>query len=70
MSFLKEFLLLLKARYPIIYIVTGEEERMEYLIKHCVKKHVLRNCYSWDFIDGYYGNPKEVGFSERNLLKL
>jgi AAA+ superfamily predicted ATPase len=69
MSFLNEFILLLKARYPIIYISTGEEERVEYLIKHCAKKYVLRNCYSWDFIEGYYGNPNDVGFSSRNPLK-
>jgi len=38
MSFLNDFSLLLKARYPIIYICTNEEERIEYLIRYCAKK--------------------------------
>jgi hypothetical protein len=38
MDFLNEFVLLLKARYPIIYISTNEEERIEYLINYCAKK--------------------------------
>ena len=36
MSFIKEFKLLLKARYPILYIPTSEEERVEYVIRSCV----------------------------------
>ena len=40
MNFLNEFVLLLKARYPIIYISTNEEERIEYLNKYCAKKYV------------------------------
>ena len=69
MNFLNEFVLLLKARYPIIYIVTNEEERIEYLIKYCTKKYVNRTYYSWDFIDGYQGNPNDKGFAARNPLE-
>ena len=39
MDLLIEFVLLLKARYPIIYISTSEEERIEYIIKYCAKKN-------------------------------
>ena len=69
MNFLNEFVLLLKARYPIIYISTNEEERIEYLIKYCAKKYVVRTYYSWDFIDGYQGNPNDTGFAARNPLE-
>jgi len=69
MNFLNEFVLLLKARYPIIYIVTNEEERIEYLIRYCAKKYVTRTYYSWDFIDGYQGNPNDKGFAARNPLE-
>tara|TARA_B100000683_G_scaffold74083_1_gene72770 strand:+ start:13444 stop:14925 length:1482 start_codon:yes stop_codon:yes gene_type:complete len=69
MNFLNEFVLLLKARYPIVYIVTNEEERIEYLIKYCAKKYVTRTYYSWDFIDGYQGNPNDTGFAARNPLE-
>lgn len=69
MNFLNEFALLLKARYPIIYISTNEEERVEYLIKYCAKKYVVRTYYSWDFVDGYKGNPNDTGFASRNPLE-
>ena len=69
MNFLNEFVLLLKARYPIIYIATNEEERIEYLIKYCAKKYVVRTYYSWDFVDGYQGNPNDIGFAARNPLE-
>ena len=69
MNFLNEFVLLLKARYPIIYISTNEDERIEYLIKYCAKKYVVRTYYSWDFVDGYQGNPNDNGFAARNPLE-
>ena len=69
MNFLNDFVLLLKARYPIIYISTNEEERIEYLIKYCAKKYVIRTYYSWDFVDGYQGNPNDIGFAARNPLE-
>ena len=69
MNFLNEFVLLLKARYPIIYIVTNEEERIEYLIKYCAKKYVSRTYYSWDFVEGYQGNPNDTGFAAKNPLE-
>ena len=69
MNFLNDFILLLKARYPIIYITTNEEERIEYLIRYCAKKYVTRIYYSWDFVDGYQGNPNDKGFAARNPLE-
>ena len=69
MNFLNEFVLLLKARYPIIYIATNEEERIDYLIKYCAKKYVVRTYYSWDFVSGYQGNPNDTGFAARNPLE-
>ena len=69
MDFLNDFILLLKARYPIIYISTSEEERVEYLLKFSTKKYVSRTYYSWDFIDGYQGNPNDKGFGARNPLE-
>lgn len=69
MNFLSDFILLLKARYPLIYIVTSEEERVEYLLKYSTRKYLSRTCYSWDFIDGYKGNPNDIGFAARNPLE-
>ena len=69
MNFLNEFVLLLKSRYPIIYICTNEEERIEYLIRYCAKKYISRTYNSWDFVDGYQENPNDLGFASRNPLE-
>ena len=68
MNFLNDFILLLKARYPIIYISTYEEERIEYIIRLCCKKYISRTYYSWDFINGYQGNPNDSG-QTLNIIK-
>lgn len=69
MSFLNDFVLVLKSRYPIVYIRTTEEERVEYLIKYCVKKYLPRTYNAWDFIDGYQDNPNDNGFAARNPME-
>ncbi|NP_050690.1 Ycf46 (chloroplast) [Guillardia theta] len=69
MSFVKDFKLLLKARYPIIYINTYEEERVEYVIKSAIQSFTNRAVYSWDFIEGYCNNPNDNGYAIRNPLQ-
>jgi hypothetical protein len=69
MSFNDEFELLLRARYPLIYIPTLEEERVEAAIAQSAKRLGDRAVYIWDFVDGYQGNPNDVGFGRRNPLQ-
>lgn len=69
MTFTKDFKLLLKARYSILYVSTTEEERLEYTIRSCIKESSNRSIYTWDFIDGYVGNPSDNGFASRNPLQ-
>lgn len=69
MKFSDELTLLLKARYPIIYINTIEEDRVEYLIRKHIKTTLNRSIYSWDFVDGYTNNPNNEGFAKRNPLQ-
>jgi AAA+ superfamily predicted ATPase len=69
MKFLKDFIILLKARYPIIYISTSEEERIEYLLKYSSKKYISRVCYVWNFVEGYQGNPNNKGLATKNPLE-
>ncbi|MBW4439828.1 MAG: AAA family ATPase [Plectolyngbya sp. WJT66-NPBG17] len=69
MSFSDEFNLLIRARYPIIYIPTREEERVEAAIAQSAKAQGDRAVYIWDFVDGYQGNPNDVGFGKRNPLQ-
>jgi SpoVK/Ycf46/Vps4 family AAA+-type ATPase len=69
MKFTSELALFLKARYPIIYIHTIEEDRVEYVIRKNVKMNLNRSIYSWDFVDGYTNNPNNQGFGKRNPLQ-
>ena len=68
-NFSNEFELLLRSRYPIIYIPTREEERAEVAIAQSAKNLGNRAVYIWDFVDGYQGNPNDLGFGKRNPLQ-
>ena len=69
MKFNDELSLLLKARYPVIFINTIEEDRVEYVIRKHIKTSLNRSIYSWDFVDGYTNNPNNEGFAKRNPLQ-
>lgn len=69
MSFSDEFELLLRARYPLLYVPTQEEERVEAAIAQCAKNLGNRAVYSWDFVDGYQGNANDAGAGKRNPLQ-
>jgi SpoVK/Ycf46/Vps4 family AAA+-type ATPase len=69
MSFSTELNLLFRARYPIVYIPTREEERVEAAIAQCAKQLGERSVYIWDFVDGYSGNPNDAGFGKRNPVQ-
>jgi hypothetical protein len=69
MTFREEFKLLLRARYPLIYIPTYEEERVEAAIREEAANQGNRAVYTWDFVDGYQGNPNDAGFGRRNPLQ-
>jgi SpoVK/Ycf46/Vps4 family AAA+-type ATPase len=69
MKFNDELTLLLKARYPVIFIDTIEEDRVEYVIRKHIKTNLNRSIYSWDFVDGYTNNPNNEGFAKRNPLQ-
>jgi len=69
MNFKDELTLLLTARYPLIYINTIEEDRVEYIIRKSIKTNLNRSIYSSDFVDGYTNNPNNEGFAKRNPLQ-
>lgn len=69
MSFHDELSLLLRARYPLIYIATREEARAEAAIGRCAEQQGSRSVYIWDFVEGYQGNPNDAGFGRRNPLQ-
>ena len=47
MVFTEEFNLLLKARYPILYISSLEEDRIEYTIRKCIKKTGIKSIWQY-----------------------
>lgn len=69
MTFQEELLILLQARYPIIYVITIEEERLEYTIRNAIINKSYSNLYVWDFIDGYKLNPIKKDFAKKNPLE-
>ncbi|WP_024750364.1 AAA family ATPase [Crocosphaera subtropica] len=69
MTFREEFELLLRACYPLIYISTSEEERLENAIAQCTQTMQNRTVYIWDFVDGYQDNPNNEGVGRRNPLQ-
>ena len=68
MNFSEELTLLLRACYPLIYVATTEEERLENAIAEIIRPLGNRNLYIWDFVDGYSDNPNNQGFGKRNPL--
>ena len=69
MNFDDDLTLFLKARYPILYVNTIEEDRVEYIIRKNIKANLNRSIYTWDFVDGYTNNPNNEGFAKRNPLQ-
>ena len=69
MIFVDELLLFLKSRYPILYITSVEEERVEYIVRKNIKNTLKRSVFTWDFVDGYTGNPNHKGVAERNPMQ-
>nr|YP_009551098.1 hypothetical protein Ycf46 [Pseudellipsoidion edaphicum]QAA12059.1 hypothetical protein Ycf46 [Pseudellipsoidion edaphicum] len=55
MTFEEELLLLIKTKSPLIYIISSEEERVEYTIRKLTIFSLSRFVYSWDFVNGF--NP-------------
>lgn len=69
MLFTKELNLLIKARYPIIYTTSFEEERLEYSIRKSLVSIDIISVYTWDFIDGYNNNLNKNKFASKNPLQ-
>jgi SpoVK/Ycf46/Vps4 family AAA+-type ATPase len=69
MGFAEELSLLLRACYPIIYIPTTEEERLEQTIATIMPTVGNRPVYKWDFVDGYGAQPNYEHYAQRNPLQ-
>jgi len=65
MNFEEEFLIALRSKSSFIYIVSDEEERVEYIIRRLMRDPLQRIVYTWDFVNGF-SNSTSSGQSRRN----
>ncbi|MEN9217222.1 MAG: AAA family ATPase, partial [Gloeomargarita sp. HHBFW_bins_162] len=69
MDFAQELGVLIRARYPFIYVPTAEEERVEGVLTQVARALGQWGVYLWDFVEGIQGNPNDQGFARRNPLQ-
>jgi hypothetical protein len=56
-TILEQLDLMLRARYPLIYIVGAEEEPMEAVLREVAGRSTLpRDLYLWDIVGGWADN--------------
>nr|YP_009300440.1 AAA domain-containing protein Ycf46 [Campylaephora sungminbooi]AKU47359.1 AAA domain-containing protein Ycf46 [Campylaephora sungminbooi]ALN11806.1 AAA domain-containing protein Ycf46 [Campylaephora sungminbooi] len=69
MTFEKELILLISSKSSIIYIITDEEQRLEHVLNLISEKIFTKSIYSWDFINGYIGNPNQNKKALKNPIE-
>ena len=69
MRFSQELILLIKGRYPILYISSLEEDRVEYTIRKTIKANSNKAIHTWDFVEGYKTNLNNPRFAAKNPLQ-
>lgn len=60
--------LLIRARTPLIWIRSSEEERVEVLLQQASERLQPRRLASWDFIEGLKGVPNSEGLGARQPM--
>jgi ATP-dependent 26S proteasome regulatory subunit len=65
MNFEEEFLIALRSKSSFIYLISDEEERVEYILRKLMRDPLQRIVYTWDFINGF-NNSTNPGQSRRN----
>nr|YP_009398357.1 hypothetical protein [Lophocladia kuetzingii]ARW67543.1 hypothetical protein [Lophocladia kuetzingii] len=69
MNLEKEIEILLSSNNFYIYIITEEEERLEYILQKISNHLFNQKISSWNFIDGYYDNPNYTTYGIKNPLE-
>ena len=65
---LEQLDLLIRARTPVIWVPTREEERLESLVRSAARRLQDRLVMRWDFIGGLDAPSDRVGTADRNPL--
>ncbi len=60
--------LLIRARAPILWIRSPEEERIETLLRQAARRLGQRTLLRWDFVQGLQGLPNRPGEAARNPM--
>jgi hypothetical protein len=60
--------LMIRARTPIIWIRSLEEQRVEALLEQAARRLGNRTLLRWDFVDGLRGAPTREGEASRNPM--
>nr|YP_009131284.1 hypothetical protein Ycf46 [Trachydiscus minutus]AIB04169.1 hypothetical protein Ycf46 [Trachydiscus minutus] len=53
MNFEEEFLVALRSKSSFIYVISDEEERVEYIIRKLMRDPLQRIIYTWDYVNGF-----------------
>lgn len=69
MNFAKEMRILLTSNNFLTYILTEEENRLEYILKKTTNKLFKQKVFVWNFIDGYTENPNQNLSCKQNPLE-
>jgi hypothetical protein len=69
MGFVEELGLLIRARYPVIYLATAEEERPKPSSPPVPKSREIGRSISGTLSMGYQGNLNDAGYGRRNPLQ-
>ena len=56
-EFVDELNLYIRSRYPIIYLITAEENRAERIIQQAAKE-TSKPCYFWTLTEGFYNTSR------------
>lgn len=70
MAFEEELLLLIKTKSPYIYVISSEEERVEYAIRKLMITSINRFVYTWDFVNGFTPTIGNEGFKRNPFEAL
>lgn len=67
MNFEEEFLIALRSKSSFLYIVSDEEERIEYIIRKLMRDPLQRMVYVWDYANGF-NTTTSTSQSRRNPI--
>nr|YP_009397342.1 hypothetical protein [Dasyclonium flaccidum]ARW66528.1 hypothetical protein [Dasyclonium flaccidum] len=69
MNFEERIKRLISSHNFLIYILTEEEERLEYILNKISKNVFNQTICSWNFIDGYTNNPNYLKKGKKNPIE-